>query len=38
MTLGGYEDRCTDQGGGVGGAVIEGSGAGGAAIGGSGKG
>jgi hypothetical protein len=29
MTLGGYEGRCTDQGGGVGGAVIEGSGTGG---------
>ncbi len=29
MTLGGYEGRCTDQGGGVGGAVIDGSGAGG---------
>ncbi len=38
MTLGGYEGRCTDQGGGVGGAVIEGSGAGGAAIGDAGRG
>jgi hypothetical protein len=26
MTLGGYEGRCTDQGGGVGGVVIDGSG------------
>ncbi len=38
MTLGGYEGRCTDQGGGVGGAVIEGSGTGGTAIGDAGKG
>ncbi len=32
MTLSGYEGRCTDQGGAVGGAIIEGSGTGGAAI------
>jgi hypothetical protein len=32
MTLGGYEGRCTDQGGGVGGAVINGSGAGGGPV------